>query len=271
MHRGVYVLAEIPDSVEVRFDAVRLLHSSAVASHHTAARLRSLPVPDTTETHVTVPDTENRTRIAGVRAHRAPVSGDVRTVQTRPALSVERTLCDLAGTGASLIDLVIFGDAAVRRGWTKPPELVTRAEVARGRGCALSRRAAGFVRPRVDSPMETRLRLLLVLAGLPEPLTNRPVHDETGWIATPDLSYPDYRIAIEYDGDHHRTDRRQWRHDKARSRRLRDCHWDLLECTADDVNRTPGATLAWVHQRLLRAGHPGTPAVVADAWRAHWA
>ncbi|WP_147375385.1 hypothetical protein [Jiangella rhizosphaerae] len=41
------------------------------------------------------------------------------------------------------------------------------------------------------------------------------VIDETGaWLARPDLSYPHLKIAIEYDGDHHRTDQRQWRHDK---------------------------------------------------------
>ena len=41
-----------------------------------------------------------------------------------------------------------------------------------GRGCRLARRAASLAREGVDSPQETRLRLLLVLAGLPEPRVN---------------------------------------------------------------------------------------------------
>lgn len=52
--------------------------------------------------------------------------------------------------------------------------------------------------------METWLRLLIVVAGLPEPVTNLNVHDASGrWIARPDLLYPAYRVAIEYDGYHH--------------------------------------------------------------------
>jgi hypothetical protein len=169
----------------------------------------------------------------------------------------------------SLVDLVIFGDAGVRRGWVTPQQLVARAGHATGRGSRLVARAAGLVRRRVDSPMETRLRLLLVLAGLPEPEVNEPITDMNGWLATPDLSYPSLRIALEYDGDHHRTDRRQWSGDKRRRRLVRDLDWEVLECTADDVVRRPQEILGWVHERLIQAGHPEVPARLSDQWRAH--
>ncbi len=272
LYRGVHVLADHPDTAALRFDGVRLLVPRAAASHHTAALLRSLPVPGPADraVHITVADPANRVRIAGVCTHRAPFGVDLLQVEGRAVLSVERTLCDLATAGVGLLDLVIFGDAAVRRGWTGPGDLSARAEEQTGRGCRAARCAAGLVRARVDSPMETRLRLLIVLAGLPEPAVNRPVNDGPGWVATPDLSYPACRIAIEYDGEHHRTDRRQWQQDKRRSRLLRDLGWDLLECTADDVLRHPSGVLTWLHERLRRAGYPAAPVVLSDAWRAYW-
>lgn len=54
--------------------------------------------------------------------------------------------------------------------------------------------------------METRTRLLLVFAGLPCPETNVPVFDDHGqWIGRPDLAYRRLRLAIQYEGDVHRT------------------------------------------------------------------
>lgn len=112
----------------------------------------------------------------------------------------------------------------------------------------------------------------MVLADLPEPETNLRVFfaDGSGWLATPDLLYPTLKIALEYDGEHHRTDRQQWRDDKLRGRLLRDDGWQLLECTADDILRRPAVTLGWVYERLRAAGHPDLPAAPGDGWRQHW-
>jgi hypothetical protein len=101
--------------------------------------------------------------------------------------------------------------------------------------------------------METRVRLLLVRAGLPCPEVNRDVFDLAGsWLAPPDLSYPALKIAIEYDGDHHRTDRKQWRRDRARDANLREAGWIVITLTADDVFRYPDRTVAkvWHHYRI---------------------
>ena len=101
--------------------------------------------------------------------------------------------------------------------------LIETAKSAVGvRGIRLAREAADLVRRGVDSPMESRLRLLLVLAGLPEPEVGRPVYSaDGGWLAQPDLSYPALKIAIEYDGGHHLQDARQWQRD---IRRREKCH-----------------------------------------------
>jgi very-short-patch-repair endonuclease len=84
--------------------------------------------------------------------------------------------------------------------------------------------------------MESLVRWTLVLARLPEPRINADVFDSHGgWIARPDLSWPDRRIAIEYDGRHHFTDARQWENDIARRHNLEDEAWAVRVVTARDV------------------------------------
>jgi len=61
--------------------------------------------------------------------------------------------------------------------------------------------------------------------------------------------YPVLRIAIEYDGDHHRTSR-QWRIDRTRRQLLEDAGWIVLEFTADDVLRRPEATVERVRRAI---------------------
>lgn len=60
-----------------------------------------------------------------------------------------------------------------------------------GQRSRAARRAADYVRERVDSPMESRLRVLLVLAGIPAPEVNLCVRDADGEpLRRYDLSWP---------------------------------------------------------------------------------
>jgi very-short-patch-repair endonuclease len=152
-----------------------------------------------------------------------------------PAPTVSRTWLDLAAF-LTLEDLVAVADAALRRSLVTVEQLETAvASWSRRPGVARLRAAVPLVEPATDSPMETRLRLLLVLGGLPVPVVNRDVVVDGSWLARPDLSYPELRIAIEYDGDHHRVDRRQWQSDIFRRRLLEDAGWIVLVFTANDV------------------------------------
>jgi hypothetical protein len=160
--------------------------------------------------------------------------------------TVVRTWADLAAR-FDLVDLVTLADAALRRRLVSRDQLEAVVASWSGRpGAALLRRAVPLVEPATDSPMETRLRLLLVLAGLPRPLAGRDVVLYGGWIARPDLSYPALRIAIEYDGDHHRVSRQQWRNDIGRRRALEEAGWLVLVFTADDVLQWPQETVRQV-------------------------
>lgn len=100
--------------------------------------------------------------------------------------------------------------------------------------------------------MESRTRLTLVRAGLPCPEVNVPVHDAAGrFLAMPDLTYREPRLALEYDGDVHRTERATWMRDIRRRESLQAAGWAVMTVVSDDVQRFPYA-LAGRVRALLR-------------------
>lgn len=97
--------------------------------------------------------------------------------------------------------------------------------------------------PLAESPMETCLRLLLHDAGLPPGIAQYEIRNSGGrFVARVDLAWPELRLAIEYEGDHHR-ERGQFRRDVARLNALRAAGWTVLRFTADDVLRRPDRTV----------------------------
>ena len=188
-------------------------------------------------------------------------------VNGRPVVEPALTFLQLAepSTGLSGVDLVAAGDALVRH-WCGVDELRAAARMCSRRG-RRARAALAYVRCDVDSAPETRLRLLLVMAGLPEPLVGQVVRDSAGgWIARPDLSYPDQRIAIEYEGEHHRVDPRQWARDIGRQENMEALGWIVLRITAQDLYVRPGVTVARVLAALRRRAHPQAPRYASPDW-----
>ena len=97
--------------------------------------------------------------------------------------------------------------------------------------------------------METRLRLLLILSGLPRPQVQVPLHDAKGhFIGRPDLYYPTQRLAVEYDGASHRENMTA---DHRRQNRLLNAGYRLLRFTAADVLSTPDSVVLLVRQALV--------------------
>jgi len=109
-------------------------------------------------------------------------------------------------------------------------------------------RAIELAEPATESPMETRLRLLLVLAGLPRPQVQVPLHDDKGhFIGRPDLYYPEQRLALEYDGAIHRETMTA---DHRRQNRLINAGYRLLRFTAADVLSNPDSVVLLVAHDL---------------------
>ena len=105
------------------------------------------------------------------------------------------------------------------------------------------------------SPKETWLRLLLVDAGLPPPSTQIPVHENWRLVGVLDLGWEKYKVAVEYDGDQHRTDRRQYVRDQRRLRKLKAMGWIIIRVIAED---TPGDVIQRVRAALAARGYRDT-------------
>lgn len=269
--RGVYVEADVPDSPQLRAEAalVQIGVKRAFASHATAAKFHGVPVPALPEEHVTVFARGERRRSAEVRVHLAKDAHVIERSGVRVSAYTQMFI-ELAGM-VSFVDLVVVGDNLVRRDLVTPASLL---KVCRDSGHPQASRAAhaaGFVREHVDSPMETRLRLLLVLAGLPEPQVNRTLRDVDGEVVRRfDLSYPGVKVIVEYDGRAHIERVEQWESDLERREEIDEGGWRILVVTARGIYRHPEQTVLRVW-RLLRARRlPGVPAVPSEAWRAHF-
>ena len=84
------------------------------------------------------------------------------------------------------------------------------------------------------SPTETWLRLVPIDAGLPIPATQIPVVDGYWPVAFLDLGWKQCKVGVEYDGDHHRSDRRQYVKDQRRLRQLERLGWLVVRVIAED-------------------------------------
>ncbi len=103
------------------------------------------------------------------------------------------------------------------------------------RGIRRAREALGLVDPGAESPRETWLRVLLIQAGLPRPQTQIPIYDENGYLfARLDMGWEHLEIAVEYDGDHHRTDKAQFAREIRRLEMLARMGWIVIRVTASD-------------------------------------
>ncbi len=225
-------------------------------THVTAAILWGLPVPAALlrdafgrlrDLDVGVFGPLRHPRHAGVRGHQLKhgrsrvVKHEVHGVRlTTPAY----TWVALGAVIVDHYDLVAVADAIVREQIFSddPPPLATLAQLhqalAAGRrvGGPALREALPRVRTRSASRMETRCRLILSDAGLPEPELNHVVFDGNGdFVACVDLAYPGQKIAIEYEGEHHLRDAGQWAKDIARYEALAAAGWFVIRVTKADV------------------------------------
>lgn len=268
--RAVWVHRDGLDD-DTRTRAALLIHpDGAVASHFSAARLWGLPVPDHAFEHVTVFDPGDRRYRPEVKSH---VTGRHRHVVVLRGMRVTHpytTFIELAGW-LSLVDLAILGDALVRRKGLSLQGLLRACAQSTDYYAGAARLAASYVREDVDSPMETRLRMLIVLAGLPEPQVNFKLYDDDGtWRRRFDLSYPRIKLIVEYDGRQHADDPVQWGRDLERREEFDDEGYRILVVTSRGIFVEPHRTLLRVRRQLILRGWGDVPPL-GEAWKQHFA
>lgn len=193
----------------------------ACASHLTAALVRGWWLPrkalDTRMVHITRGPGLSRLKRQSVITHRSLLLEDeVVLVNGRRTTSPERTWLDCA-TLLTVQDLAILGDHLVREPhawaetrrtqWTTVDALLACLHAHPGiRGISRARSALALVRVGADSPQETLLRLAMARVDLPEPTLQIECWDpqySADFPATADLGYPQWLIAIQYEGHHH--------------------------------------------------------------------
>lgn len=249
MGPGVYVWAGLPVTPELRIEAVRRrLPATAVFSGLTAAWLHGLDVA-WEPIEVTIPKGIGGWARSGFVVRRAAIAArDIVLVGGKRATSLLRTLFDLS-TRMSVTEAVVVVDMALHAGLTSLADLnALGRDRAHRVGVANLRRIAGFAEPAAESPMESRLRMLLVLGGLPRPQAQIPLHDKQGrFVGRPDLYYPDHRLGIEYDGNIHRQSLAE---DNRRQNRIVAAGFRLLRFTASDVRENPNSVTTQVRSLL---------------------
>ncbi|MFI7578459.1 hypothetical protein [Micromonospora sp. NPDC049497] len=145
-------------------------------------------------------------------------------------------------------------DALLGQGLTTPAALAATAERYAGRPGG--RRAAwlfGLADAGAQSPPESHLRLRLVLAGLPRPVTQHPVCLPSGLVVHPDLAWPEHRVAVEYDGQWH-ADADRLHVDRARLNGLVAAGWLVLHVTSRRLHRDFPGVLREVRAALSSRG-----------------
>ncbi|MFR9779002.1 endonuclease domain-containing protein [Micromonospora sp. MS34] len=170
--------------------------------------------------------------VAGLRIHVAKwQEGEVVRVARVPVTSATRTCWDLA-YWLDLVEAVAHVDALVHQGAAQPAELAAYLRRRQGdRGARRFAEVLSLVDGGAESPPESRLRVRLIRAGLPRPVTQHVIERHGRFVARVDLAWPDLKVAVEYDGLwHHDPD--QFHRDRQRLNQILGDDWIVLHVTS---------------------------------------
>ncbi len=253
--RNVWVHCEVPDSRELRLAAIKLvLGPYAFICGPTAAWVYGIDVQDPRGALIWVGyrgPTRPRQR-AGTTVQQVGARDEELVVVDGVAMTTPlRTAFDCA-RWLSVIEGVVVADALAHMNAIRLADLAELISTNRGgRGIRTADEVIGLADAGSESPMESRVRVLLVRGGLPRPETQVDITDPQGtFVARADLAYRLARLAVEYDGSWHFGQRR---HDDRRRDAMREAGWTVIVVSADDYYRHPADILRQVRAALAKA------------------
>jgi hypothetical protein len=179
---------------------------------------------------------------------------EVTQIRGLPVTTVCRTAFDL-GRHLPRHQAVARLDALMRATPFSTEELNVLAAQHKGlRGVRRSMAALALVDGGAMSPRETWLRLVLLHAGLPKPTSQLPLRRGRGLVGVFDLGWDEYKVAAEYDGDYHRSDRRRFVKDIDKLGIAEDEGWIVIRVVSE---HRPRDIVSRVYRSLtLRGWHP---------------
>ncbi len=245
--------------------ARRVVRDDAFICGPTAAILWGIPLPgrlaEAPDIHIGHPHRVRPTRLRGTIGHHYVITASELTrIDDLAITTPERTWCDLAAV-LTVEELVAAGDRILwsRAPMARPADLDAMARAHPGRrGRGIRAAALPLLSASADSPAESVLRIRFQRAGLPAVFPNHEVRRPDGRRARIDLAFVDFRVGVEHEGDHHRTERTQWRHDLRRIAALEDAGWSMIRATGDDLSDTR-PLIDLVARRLRSRGWNGAP------------
>lgn len=176
------------------------------------------------------------------------------TLRGVPVTTPARTAFDLARRGTERQAIARLDALARATDFDHADVLAIAGRHPHIRGLCQVHKVLAQVDPGAESPQETFLRLRLTSAGFPRPTTQIPVRRPNGRRYYLDMGWPELMIAVEYDGEHHRTDRTTYFNDVQRSEYLASIGWIVIRVLAD---HTQFQITDRVH-RALRLRQPAT-------------
>ncbi len=178
-------------------------------------------------------------------------SDEITWVRRLPVTTVVRTAFDL-GRHLPRGEAVARLDALMRVTTFSIADVNVLAQRHKGaRGLRNLGAALSLVDGGAESPKETWLRLLLLDAGLPKPESQIPLLRGGRLVAVFDLGWDEYKVAAEYDGDYHRSDRRRFVKDIDKIGIAEDQGWIVIRVVAE---HRPRAIVSRVYGALTRRG-----------------
>lgn len=247
--RGVRTWA-VPESL---LDRARSFATGVVGefafSHITAAQLLGIPlsygIEEDRRLHIIRHTGANRVRRDGVAGHRGLESRHLVMVNGLPVVAAQDTWVDLGELvgplkPVGLDDLIVAGDAIVNRFGSRQPLKTALERRRRPRGKVTLSHALVWVRVGSRSPMETRTRLMLVRAGLPEPRLNQHIVSREGlWLACSDFVWKRKRVVGEFNGEEFHSGEEQEAYDEVRRLGLADDDWSVVDVVKNHVFERP--------------------------------
>lgn len=161
------------------------------------------------------------------------LESEIQLLDGLTATTPERTAFGLGRRGR-LDDAVARLDALARATQLKVKDIEQLIPDHRHtRGLRQLEKALTLLDAGAESPRETWLRLLLIGDGYPLPETQiRVLSSDTLRRYYLDMGWRDLMLAVEYDGDHHRTDRERFAYEIERADDLREIGWLVIRVAA---------------------------------------
>ncbi|HVV76394.1 MAG TPA: DUF559 domain-containing protein [Mycobacteriales bacterium] len=253
--REVWVHASVEDTLPIRVAAARLvLGDEGFLCGLTAAWIHGIDVQDRRARLVWVgrPTGSWRRPRAGCLVREITVtSEDVQLVDGTLVTTPRRTAFDCA-RWLSVVEAVVVADALAHARLITPATFLAFVQRHRGlRGVVQADRVARLVEPLTESPMESRLRVLLIGSGIGVPIAQFEVRMPDGmFVARADFAYPQQRVIVEYDGAQHWDQRGA---DDRRRDAMRALGWTVLVASRSDYYVSPDAFVAQVRHALAVA------------------